>query len=83
MEDIILKKINMVKQHINAPRMVYTKSIKQLEYLKEHLNINCSRSTFVKYRTFYIEVPLEREKAMLFVIVCQNAHTKLRGINTS
>ena len=57
----------MVKQHIKAPRMVYTKSIKQLEYLKEHLNINCSRSTFVKYRTFYIEVPLEREKAMLFV----------------
>ena len=44
--------------------MVYTKSIKQLhlESLKEHPNIDRSRSTFVKYRSFYIEVPTVREK---------------------
>ena len=44
--------------------MIYTKSIKQLhlESLKEHPNIYCSRSTFVKYRSFYIEVPTVREK---------------------
>ena len=57
-EDIILKKANRVKQYIKAPRMVYTKSSKpfHLKYLEEHPNIDCSQSTFIKYRPFYIEV---------------------------
>ena len=47
--------------------MVYKKSIKwlHLEHLKEHPTIDCSLSTFVKYRPFYIEVPIEREKILL------------------
>ena len=66
-EDGILKKTNTVKRYIKAPCMVYTKSIKQLhfKYLKEYSNIDCSRSTFVKYRPFYIEVPTEREAILL------------------
>ena len=88
MEDVILKKTNTVKRYIKARKvygiLVYTKSIKRLdlENLKEHPNIDCSRSTFVKYRPFYIEVSTEREKQFCLCIVCQNAHTKLRGINT-
>ena len=83
-EDVVLRKTNTVKQYIKAPRMVYTKSIKRLhaEFVKEYPNIGCSQSTFVKYRPFYIEVPTEREKQSCLCIVCQNAHTKLKGINT-
>ena len=83
-EDLILKKTNKVKRYIKAPRMVYTKCMKRLhlDFLAEYPDINCSRSTFVKYRPFYIEVPTEREKQSCLCIVCQNAHTKLRGINT-
>ena len=83
-EDVILKKKNTVKRYIKAPRMIYTKSIKRLhlEYLKEHPNIDCSQSGFAKYRPFYIEVPTEKENQSCWCIVCQNAHTKLREINT-
>ena len=64
--------------------MVYTKSIKRLhlEYLTVHPSIDCSRSTIVNYRQFYIEVPTEIEKQSCLCIVCQKAHTKLRGIKT-
>lgn len=83
-EDVTLKKTNNIKRYIKAPRMVYTKNIKQLhlEFFKENPDSTCSRSTFVKYRPFYIEEPSEREKQSCLCIVCQNAHTKLAGINT-
>ena len=75
----------MVKQNIKAPRMVYTKSIKQLHlgYLKEHPNIDCFGCTFVKYRQniLYWSAHGERKQSCL-CIVCQNPHTKLRGIKT-
>ena len=48
-----------------------------LDFLAEYPNINCSRSTFVKYRPFYIEVPTEGETILL--VHCMS---KLRGINT-
>ena len=83
-EDVILKETNTVKRYIKAPRMVYTKSIKRLhlEYLTVHPSIDRSRSTIVNYRQFYIEVPTEIEKQSCLCIVCQKAHTKLRGIKT-
>ena len=78
-----MKKTNKVKHYIKAPRMVYTKSIKQLhlDFLNENPNTTCSRSTFIKYRPFYIEEATEREKQSCLCIICQNAHTKLAGIN--
>ena len=63
--------------------MVYKKSIKwlHLEYLKEHPTIDCSLSTFVKYRPFYIEVPIERE-AILLVHCMLKCTYKIIRINT-
>ena len=83
-EEVILKKKNTAKQYIKAPRRIYTKSLKRmhLDYVAENPDESCSRSTFVKYRPFYIEVPTEREKQSCLCITCQNMHTQLRGINT-
>ena len=83
-EDVLLKKANKVKHHVKAPRMVYTKSLDRLhlDFLKAEPEIICSRSTFFKFKPFYIEQPTEREKQSCLCIVCQNAHTKLEGINT-
>ena len=53
-----------------------------LDFLKAEPEIICSRSTFFKFKPFYIEQPTEREKQSCLCIVCQNAHTKLEGINT-
>ena len=77
-----MKKTNKT-HYIKAPRMVYTKSIEQLhlDFLNENPNTTCSRSTFIKYKPFYIEEATEREKQSCLCIVCQNAHTKLTGIN--
>ena len=78
-----MKKTNKTKHYIKALRMVYTKSIEQLhlDFLNENPNTTCSRSTFIKYRPFYIEEATEREKQSCLCIVCQNAHTKRAGIN--
>ena len=83
-EDVILKKTNKVEHYVKAPRMVYTKSLDQLhlDFLKAEPEIICSQSTFFKFKPFYIEQPTEREKQSCLCIVCQNAHTKLEGINT-
>ena len=83
-EDVILRKTNKVKHSIKEARMVYTKSLNHLhlDFLEGNPGITCSLSTFFKYKPFYIEEPTEREKQSCLCIVCQNAHTKLEGINT-
>ena len=83
-EDVILRKTNKVKHYIKAPPVVYTKSLNRLhlDFLEDNPGITCSRSTFFKYKPFYIEEPTEWEKQSCLYILCQNAHTKLEGINT-
>ena len=49
--------------------------------MEDNAGITCSRSTFFEYKPFYTEEPTERKKQSCLGIVCQNAHTKLEGIN--
>ena len=66
-EDVLLKKTNKVKHYVKAPRMVYTKSLDRLhlDILKAEPEIICSRSTFFKFKPFYIEQSTERENSLV------------------
>lgn len=83
-EDILLKKTNLLKHYVKAPRMLHTKSVDRLycDFLEEKPEIVCYRSAFFKCKLFFIEKLTERERQSCLFIVCQNAHTKLEGINT-
>ena len=79
-----MKRTNTKKLYVKAQRMVYTKPICRLyeDFVKTAPEVKCSRSTFFKYKPFYVVVPSEREKESCLCIKCQNIHLQLRGINT-
>ena len=65
-----------------ANRQVYTHQIRVWHTLFKKTHIDCSLSSFIKYRPFYIYPPTEREKVSCLCKKCQNAHALLAGVNT-
>ena len=53
-----------------------------IDFVASRDNIQCSLSTFFRYKLFYITPPSERDKEPCLCIKCQNVHPLLQGINT-
>ena len=77
-----MRKSGIIEKHICGQRMVYTKPIqKMFQSFTEKEGECCSLSTFLKYKTFYITNPTEREKESCLCKGCFNAHLLLSGID--
>ena len=64
--------------------MIHTKTIRKMhtDFVASRDSIQCSLSTFFRYKPFYITPPSEREKESCLCIKYQNVHLLLQGINT-
>ena len=64
--------------------MIHTKTIRKMhtDFVASRYSIQCSLSTFFRYKPFYITPPSEREKESCLCIKYQNVHLLLQGINT-
>ena len=79
-----LKKNRASKSYMKSQRMIYTKKIRKMhtDVVASRDNIQCSLSTFLRYKAFYITPPSETEKESCICMKCQNVHLLLQEIKT-
>ena len=76
------KKSNIYKQYFSAQRMVQPDTLDKLSNkFKQSVNYDVSKSTFNKYKPFYIVPATEREKESCLCGCCLNIHCLMKGIN--
>ena len=57
---------------MKSQHMIYTKTIRKMhrDFVASRDNIQCSLSTFFRYKPFYITPPSERENELCLCIKC-------------
>ena len=79
--DVTSKKTTKDKTYIIVHREIYTKTMSQFyQEFREITVLTWSGLTFIKYNSFYIGAPTEREKECFLCIKCQNPHLLPREI---
>ena len=75
-----IKKNRTSKTYMKSQRIMYTKTIRKINtgFVASRDNIQCSLSTFFRYKPFYITPPSERQKESCLCIKYQNFHLLLR-----
>ena len=84
-QDVTFKKTGNTKMHMTAHRRIYSRPLREMHQLfptkYKDDNIQCSLSTFIKFKPFYVFPPSEREKESCLCKKCPNIHALLKGIN--
>ena len=82
-QTIAFKKAGNKKTYVRAQRLVYSKSVRELDKkFMELSGIDCSHSLFYKYKPFYVIPPTEWEQQSCLCIRCQNSYLLLKGVNS-
>ena len=82
-QTIAFKKAGNKETYVTAQRLVYSKSVRELDKkFMELSDIDCSHSLFYKFKPFYVIPPTEREQQSSLYIRCQNSYLLLKGVNS-